>query len=190
MPICERLVCQKSKRTHRPHGHATSGVLEREMVRSEAEPGGARSWMRQASSEKTQYQRAARARPRPRGAPWTRAGRPHAPAASQTAARGGRRRHGAQSRPPRASAATGEFARRGAARAADGPDYRLTPAAPDGAGCGDPTVRVLSSPVLAGPAPGSGAGGPTPPPQVRLTVEVRYAVDEDLIMVMRLCVTH
>jgi len=91
---------------------------------------------------------------------------------------------------PRASAATGEFARRGAARAADGPDYRLIPAAPDGAGCGDPTVRVLLSPVASRVRAGSGRKrtyGYAPPG----TVEVRVLTKTyQWLWLMRLCVTH
>ena len=178
MPICERVVCQESRRGH-------TDRRERTEARDNRDRGGAGP---RAVGEFGKDARPAR-RARPPAAARSALDASRTPPRPGSP-RGAPRRHGAQSRPLRASAATGEFARRGAARAADGPDYRLTPAAPDGAGCGDPTVRVLSSPVLAGPAPGSGAGGPTPPPQVRLTVEVRYAVDEDLIMVMRLCVTH
>ncbi len=83
MPICERVVCQESRRGHTdPDATRRARSVIRARRRRD-------SWRRQASSEKTQDQRTARARPRPRGAPWTRAGRPHAPAA-----RGGRRRRG------------------------------------------------------------------------------------------------
>ena len=91
MPICERVVCQESRRGHtEERGDRAASTVHRRTrrdERSEAEPE-ARSWRRQASSEKTQDPRAARARPRPRGAPWTRAGRPHAPAASDGSPRG------------------------------------------------------------------------------------------------------
>jgi hypothetical protein len=141
MPICERVVCQESRRGHteETEQRAPTDATRREIR------GGAGGEILEASGEFGKDARPAR-RARPPAAARS------ALDASRTPPRPGCPPGGADAvaargagRDPRASAATGEFARRGAARAADGPDYRLIPAAPDGAGCGDPTVRVLLS---------------------------------------------